>query len=119
MSNGRSPASNKVLIGRKVPTSDVDLKQVQIRKFHKLVPLDNDWDKLFPDVEEPNFSWSWPNLTEQQIELGKMDFEKFLVVQKNAMKSKFFLYIFLVESDFVCHYITYAGWDFNRRMSLL
>lgn len=55
------------------------LKRAQVEKLEKLVPLDKDWDRLYPHVIEEQFSWPWVNLTEQQLALGKLDFKKFMV----------------------------------------
>lgn len=42
VSSGRSPASNELLNVRKISTSGVDLKPVQIQKFQKLASLGTD-----------------------------------------------------------------------------
>lgn len=55
------------------------LKQVQVEKLEKLIPLDKDWDRFYPNVIEDQFSWPWAKLTEQQLALGKLDFKKFMV----------------------------------------
>nr|XP_024378193.1 probable RNA-dependent RNA polymerase 3 isoform X2 [Physcomitrium patens] len=55
------------------------LKQTQLEKLEKLTPLDKDWNCLYPSVAEDQFCWPWIDLTEPQLALGKLDFEKFMV----------------------------------------
>jgi hypothetical protein len=57
-----------------------DLKQIQLRKLENVIALDKDWDVLFPDVREVPYVWPWPTLIEEQVALGQLDFNKFLVV---------------------------------------
>lgn len=65
---------------RTTSTRTSGLLQVQLEKLGKLERLDKDWDSLFPNVTEDNFSWPWESLTEKQVALGKLDFKKFIVV---------------------------------------
>jgi hypothetical protein len=57
-----------------------DLKQIQLRKLENVIALDKDWDVLFPDVREVLSVWPWPTLIEEQVALGQLNFNKFLVV---------------------------------------
>lgn len=58
-----------------------DLKRIQLQKLQQLVRLDRDWAYFLPpDKLEAKFSWPWKSLTEQQVALGKLEFNKFIVV---------------------------------------
>ena len=57
-----------------------DLKRIQLRKLERLEPFDREWGELLPDKLEKKFSWPWKTLTEQQVALGNLEFQKFIVV---------------------------------------
>ncbi|KAG0560418.1 hypothetical protein KC19_10G179300 [Ceratodon purpureus] len=61
------------------PSSGIrDLKWVQLQKLQRL-QRDKQWGDSFPNKVEKKFSWPWKTLTEEQIALGKLDFNKFIV----------------------------------------
>jgi hypothetical protein len=62
------------------PTGIQDLKRIQLQKLQRLVRLDRDWAYFLPDKLEAKFSWPWKSLTEQPVALGKLEFNKFIVV---------------------------------------
>lgn len=76
----RGLGKSKSASAKRGPAPSSALKQAQVEKLEKLVPLDKDWDRLNLHVIEEHFSWPWVNLTEQQLALGKLDFKKFMVV---------------------------------------